>query len=94
MKIRKNISIFMLMSVILATFAQPGVAAQRKPGVKPVPSTAQASGPSDPTEFEAFLDEYLAKQMSTHHIPGAVFTMVKDGEVFLSKAYGYADLED
>jgi CubicO group peptidase (beta-lactamase class C family) len=54
---------------------------------------AQPSGPTDPGEFEAFLDAYLAEQMKAHHIPGVVFTMVKDGQVFFSKGYGYADLE-
>jgi CubicO group peptidase (beta-lactamase class C family) len=53
----------------------------------------QSSGPTDPGEFEAFLDAYLAEQMKVHHIPGVVFTMVKDGQVFFSKGYGYADLE-
>ena len=32
--------------------------------------------------------------MEKHHIPGVVFTMVKDGEVFFSKGYGYADLKN
>jgi CubicO group peptidase (beta-lactamase class C family) len=54
---------------------------------------AQPSGPTDPREFEVFLDTYLAEQIKTHHIPGVVFTMVKDGQVFFSKGYGYADPE-
>ncbi len=53
----------------------------------------RSSGPTDREEFEAFLDAYLAEQMEAHHIPGVVFTMVKDGEVFFSKGYGTADLE-
>jgi CubicO group peptidase (beta-lactamase class C family) len=56
-------------------------------------TSMQLAGPTDPAEFEAFLDVYLAEQMETYHIPGVVFTMVKDGEVFFSKGYGYADLE-
>jgi CubicO group peptidase (beta-lactamase class C family) len=54
---------------------------------------ADLQGPTDPVEFEAFLDVYLTAQMEEHQIPGVVFTMVKDGEVFFSKGYGYADLE-
>lgn len=70
-----------------------------------VPTTASANaaaagalpqnrtGLSSPAELEAFLDTYLAEQMATQHIPGAVITVVKDGEVLLSKGYGYANLE-
>ena len=36
-------------------------------------------GPSDPAELEAFLDGLLPSLMATHHAPGAVFVMVKDG---------------
>ncbi|MCB9134140.1 MAG: serine hydrolase, partial [Anaerolineales bacterium] len=57
------------------------------------PAAAQGYGPNDPAELETFLDGYLAEQMDTHHIPGVVITFVKDGEVFFSKGYGYADLE-
>jgi len=46
-----------------------------------------------PDEIENFMDEYLTAQMEAHHIPGVVITFVKDGKVFFSKGYGYADLE-
>src|SRR5574339_187316 len=35
----------------------------------------------------------LAAQMTEKHVPGAVVVVVKDGRVFFSKGYGYADLE-
>lgn len=60
---------------------------------QPKPMVIQSQGPIDPAELESFLDDYLVGQMEEHHIPGVVFTMVKDGEVFFSKGYGYADLE-
>jgi CubicO group peptidase (beta-lactamase class C family) len=44
-------------------------------------------------ELESFLDKIFAEQMPKYHIPGAVFTLVKDGKIFFSKGYGYADLE-
>ncbi|MCX6080470.1 MAG: serine hydrolase [Chloroflexi bacterium] len=50
-------------------------------------------GPSDPAEMEAFFDSYLANQMDSYHIPGVVISVVKDGKVFFSKGYGYADIE-
>jgi CubicO group peptidase (beta-lactamase class C family) len=90
---RRIVVMLMLATLFVVTIFQPalvgGVACASAMGL-PV---AQPSGPTDPREFEAFLDTYLAEQMKAHHIPGVVFTMVKDGEVFFSKGYGYADLE-
>jgi CubicO group peptidase (beta-lactamase class C family) len=53
---------------------------------------ANAAGPDDPAELEAFLDGFLASAMEQYHVPGLVFVMVKNGRVFLAKGYGYADL--
>src|SRR5215203_432119 len=44
-------------------------------------------------ELEFFLDKLFAEQMPKYNIPGGVFTLVKDGKIFFSKGYGYADLE-
>ncbi len=58
------------------------------------PAFAQTrNSPSDPAEMEAFFDAYLAEQMEAYHIPGVVISVVKDGQVFFSKGYGYADVE-
>jgi len=54
----------------------------------------QREGPTDPAELEAFLDDFFAEKMEELHIPGTAFVMVKDGEVFFAKGYGYADLEN
>ena len=86
-KIFRIISVLMLATILISTASQTAFATASGQ------ASLQSSGPSDPAEFEAFLDAYLAEQMETHHIPGVVFTMVKDGEVFFSKGYGYADLE-
>jgi CubicO group peptidase (beta-lactamase class C family) len=50
-------------------------------------------GPGGPAELEAFLAGLLPSLMEAHHVPGAVFVMVKDGELFFARGYGYADLE-
>lgn len=50
-------------------------------------------GPSDPKELETFLDAFFKEKMDKWHIPGLAFVLVKDGHVFFSKGYGYADLE-
>ena len=51
------------------------------------------NGPTDPRELEKFLDAILTEQMEKQHIPGAAFIFVKDGKVFFSKGYGFANLE-
>ncbi len=63
-----------------------------------LPCFAQATptpqlGPTNPQELELFIDNFFAKEMNKQHVPGAVFTLVKDGKIFFSKGYGYADLE-
>ena len=50
-------------------------------------------GSDDPLGLELYLDEFINRKMEEYHIPGLVFVMVKDGEIFLSKGYGYADVE-
>ena len=54
----------------------------------------QGGGPTDPAELEAFLDDLMAEQMEELHIAGAAVAVVKDGELFFAKGYGYADLEN
>src|SRR6478672_7583468 len=51
------------------------------------------SGPTDPAELGAFIDNVMASEMKTYHIPGAAVSVVKDGQLFFEKGYGYADLE-
>ncbi|KPJ69825.1 hypothetical protein AMJ44_02295 [candidate division WOR-1 bacterium DG_54_3] len=60
------------------------------------PCLAQAyatstSGPTDSKEIEVFLDKFFADHMEKLHIPGVVFALVKDGEIFFTKGYGFAD---
>jgi CubicO group peptidase (beta-lactamase class C family) len=43
--------------------------------------------------MEAFLDDFFEAKMADSHIPGAAIVVVRDGQVFLAKGYGYADLE-
>lgn len=48
----------------------------------------------DGEEVEAFLDGIISTQINQNRIPGAVISLVSDGELLLSKGYGYADLEE
>ncbi|HEX2993227.1 MAG TPA: serine hydrolase, partial [Anaerolineales bacterium] len=63
------------------------------PGALPVHAAPVSVGITTAAEMEAFLDGVIDSQMKENHVPGAVVTVVKDGVVFLSKGYGYADLE-
>jgi len=93
-KYHKTLSVIMLLTIIVMTVVQPAFASTLGSRNIQVQDSKYLSDPTEPAEFEAFLDAYLAEQMETYHIPGVVFTMVKDGEVFFSKGYGYADLEN
>lgn len=53
-----------------------------------------AQGLTDPAELETFLDELLTQQMEEYHIAGAAVSVVKDGELFFAKGYGYANVEE
>jgi CubicO group peptidase (beta-lactamase class C family) len=53
----------------------------------------QCSDPEDSRVLESLLDDFIQKKMEQDHIPGIVFVLVKDGEIILSKGYGYADVE-
>lgn len=56
--------------------------------------TATASGDlHDAAALEAFFDARLAESMERNHVPGAVLTVVHEGEVVLLKGYGHADVE-
>ena len=56
-------------------------------------SEAPPDGSASADELAAFLDLFFAERMETLHIPGVVFAVVKDGDVFFKKGYGYADVE-
>jgi CubicO group peptidase (beta-lactamase class C family) len=58
-----------------------------------VPYTMRLDGLTDPKELEAFLDPLVGGLMEAHHIPGGAIVVVKDGQIFLAKGYGYANLE-
>jgi CubicO group peptidase (beta-lactamase class C family) len=64
------------------------------PGRHEPTAPSQQQGPTDPAELEAFLDDLFAKDLEEYHIAGAAVSVVKDGELFFAKGYGYADLEN
>ena len=49
---------------------------------------------TNPRELEIWLDEFMSEKMDNLHIPGATFSLVQNGELFLAKGYGYANLKE
>jgi CubicO group peptidase (beta-lactamase class C family) len=43
-------------------------------------------------DMEQFLDAFLPARMKQYEVPGAVFSLVKDGQVVFSKGYGLANI--
>jgi CubicO group peptidase (beta-lactamase class C family) len=54
---------------------------------------AQPQSLEDSSEFAAFVNSYFEQQLAQFNIPGAAISVVKDGEVFFTNGYGYADIE-
>jgi CubicO group peptidase (beta-lactamase class C family) len=91
MSLTTLLTLVLLLSIVAPVLAQEdGVA----PGMNMPATSSQAPGPTDPAELEAFLDDLLEKEMEEYHIAGAAVAVVKDGQLFFAKGYGYADLEN
>lgn len=58
-----------------------------------VSNAVTLDGPTDPEEFEAFLNSLAGEFIEANHVPGGAFTVVKDGQLFFAKGYGLADVE-
>lgn len=84
--------------VLTATpLSSPPAVAQQE-GATAIPVVQEAvpgqdvRGIRDRVELEAFLDGLMLAQMSDKNVAGATLSVVKDGEVFFAKGYGYADV--
>ena len=56
------------------------------------PQPLESTGPTTPAEMEAFLDGFM-RARSTGPFAGAAIAVVKDGALFFSKGYGFADVD-
>lgn len=92
----KKSTTLILTLVLLLSLVAPAMAKGNRlaPAWKAAAAAAQALGPTDPAELEAFLDDLLAQEMEEYHIAGAAISVVKDGKLFFAKGYGYADREN
>lgn len=85
---------FLLPVLIFALLFIPLAGANAAPQEADSPPP-QPPGLADPEELEAFADRFFQKrEIMEKQIPGAVLVIVKDGDVWLAKGYGYADLEN
>ncbi len=57
-------------------------------------STGQSMPSLTPQAVEAFLDGFAPVAMKELSVPGMAFVMVRNGAVFFSRGYGYADVEN
>ena len=90
-----KLALVCLLFLVAARGDALALAAQRVealPHTISVPELTVASGPTSPEEMEAFLDVFFEAKLAELHIPGAAIVVVKDGNVFLAKGYGFADL--
>src|SRR5512143_958391 len=83
------LAVVLVFSVCAYQFEGPAVAAKSA-----FPAQVANSGPSDPLELESFIDGIIADQMDSNHIPGAIVSVVKDGQLVFAKGYGYSDYEN
>ncbi len=67
-----------------------GIRSQFLPPSPPAPREALGLGDAD--EFASFVDGFFEQALAAGEIPGASIAVVKEGEVFFSKGYGYANL--
>ena len=64
--------------------------AQDPPPERPSPQTR---GITDRGELQSYLDGMLTAMMRDKHIAGATISVVKDGQLYFSKGYGWADVD-
>lgn len=85
------LTLTLLLSGIASVAAQTGGV---ETGEEMPASLDQAQGPTDAAEMEGFMDDLFAHHMEEYHIAGAAVSVVKDGQLFFAKGYGYADVEN
>lgn len=81
-----NFRCFILLLLLICFIAAPPVA-----GADQLPP--QPTGPVNPEEVEAFLDEIMPANIALYNVPGATVAVVKNGELVIAKGYGYSDIE-
>jgi CubicO group peptidase (beta-lactamase class C family) len=79
------ISFVVLVGILLIPFRSVSALAPQ--------SSGQAVNTVTPEAVETFMDGFASVYMKELAVPGLAFVMVKDGESYFSKGYGFADVE-
>lgn len=75
----------LVLGVPVVTAADP----TPKATVSASPNQATSLDLNDKAGLETYLDGFLATQMTQYHLTGATLSIVKDGQLFFSKGYGF-----
>jgi CubicO group peptidase (beta-lactamase class C family) len=92
-------SIFGVVAVIAVAATTParGEGAGCDPTFQPVAAAAPQplgnAGLSSPEELEAFVDGFVGGELEAYHVAGLTVAVVKDGRLYFTKGYGWADVE-
>ena len=91
-----KVAMALMTLALLLTVVAPAMAQKNEvtAGRNQLLTVSRQQGPTDPAEMGAFIDELFAQQMDEYHIAGAAIAVVKDGKLFFTKGYGYADVEN
>jgi CubicO group peptidase (beta-lactamase class C family) len=84
-----------LAALFILTFGHAAIA-RDVPGTEARPGAPQPLEPRWPAtreQVEAFVDGFMNARMESGPVAGAAVVVVKDGELFFSKGYGFEDVE-
>lgn len=91
--------------LIAVAASSPTFAAEPNVPLSPPATSASAAAPASPqteptgavaltkADLDVWLDGYLPYALRTSDIPGAVVTVVQDGQILTARGFGYADIE-
>src|SRR5262245_38720841 len=57
------------------------------------PQPLDGGGLRTPEELEAFVDGFVAGEIEAYDVAGLTVAVVKDGQIFFTKGYGWADVD-
>jgi CubicO group peptidase (beta-lactamase class C family) len=98
--LRRLLSVVVLVAAVMPmALIAPGQETAKKPAVKTVTATpTESAGMETKHELSAadvdvFMDGLLPALLQNNDVAGAVVMIVKDGKVFYSRGFGYADVK-
>jgi CubicO group peptidase (beta-lactamase class C family) len=67
---------------------------EHRPILSAWPHPLPAAGPTTSAEMESFIDGFMSVQIPSSEAAGVTVAVVKDGQLFFAKGYGYADPDE